>query len=61
MKICGDPMALALKPTKGYHFADGPYVEYEGKIPAEARDALAKLIEKTLQGLIAEVFDEFCI
>lgn len=33
-----------LKPSKGYHFADSPYVEYEGKLP----DGLEKdaLIEK---------------
>ena len=54
MKLCGDPLAQALKPTKGYHFADGPYVEYEGKIPADQREPLARLIEKTLQALIQE-------
>jgi Ser-tRNA(Ala) deacylase AlaX len=54
MKICGDPLAQALKPTKGYHFADGPYVEYEGKVPADQREPLAKLIEKTLQALVKE-------
>lgn len=54
MKLCGDPLAHTLKPTKGYHFADGPYVEYEGKIPADQREPLAKLIESTLQALIKE-------
>lgn len=54
MKLCGDPLAAGLKPTKGYHFADGPYVEYEGKIPADQREPLAKLIETTLQSLVKE-------
>ena len=54
MKLCGDPLAQTLKPTKGYHFADGPYVEYEGKIPPDQRDPLAKLIETTLQALVKD-------
>ena len=29
----------SLSPVKGYHFADGPYVEYDGKIDARERDA----------------------
>ncbi len=24
-----------LKPTKGYHFSEGPYVEYEGELPPQ--------------------------
>ena len=31
MERCG----FQLPPTKGYHFLDGPYVEYKGKLPAE--------------------------
>ena len=54
MKLCEDPRAQALEPTKGYHFADGPYVEYEGKIPADQREPLARLIESTLQALVKE-------
>ena len=33
MSRCGQ----MLPPTKGYHFMDGPYVEYRGKIPPEER------------------------
>jgi Ser-tRNA(Ala) deacylase AlaX len=29
-----------LKPSKGYHFLDGPYVEYQGSIAATEKDAL---------------------
>lgn len=29
-----------LEPGKGYHFADGPYVEYIGAIPAEKRQGM---------------------
>jgi Ser-tRNA(Ala) deacylase AlaX len=35
-------LGLALKPTKGYHFSDGPYVEYEGEIE-NPQDMLPKL------------------
>lgn len=44
-----------LKPTKGFHFPDGPYVEYDGTIenPAEIIPVLQKnideLIEQNLQ------------
>ena len=41
-----------LKPTKGFHFSDGPYVEYEGIIenPAE----LIPELEKMINDLIAQ-------
>ncbi|CAM9838665.1 unnamed protein product [Chrysoparadoxa australica] len=32
----------ALKPLKGFHFVEGPYVEYEGAVGAEQRDAFLK-------------------
>merc|ERR1712098_379900 len=42
-----------LVPTKGYHFADGSYVEYAGNIPAPERaDAKAK-IQQALNEFIA--------
>jgi len=43
-----------LKPSKGYHFEAGPYVEYIGNIPEGERDALAKELEKHCADLIAE-------
>ncbi|MFH1832226.1 MAG: hypothetical protein ABH827_05515, partial [bacterium] len=41
---------LAIKPTKGYHFSDGPYVEYEGKL--ENSQELAQKIQDTVNDLI---------
>ena len=32
-------LGLGLRPTKGYHFQDAPYVEYLGKLPSEAGTA----------------------
>jgi len=43
---------LPLKPTKGYHFPEGPYVEYEGTI--EASDNLIHLLQEKVNGLIAQ-------
>lgn len=40
-------------PTKGYHFPDGPYVEYEGDIPAEQREEALKNIQQALDVLLA--------
>lgn len=41
-----------LKPAKGYHFPDGPYVEYEGML--EYPEELLSILEKTANDLIAE-------
>ena len=43
-----------LQPTKGYHFPDGPYVEYAGTIPEEERDTLKEALETELKRLIQE-------
>jgi len=46
--------AKALVPTKGYHFPDGPTVEYKGKVdPAEA-DALVAQLQAALDKVIAD-------
>jgi Ser-tRNA(Ala) deacylase AlaX len=34
-----------LKPSKGYHFLDGPYVEYHGSIPADEKDSLLQNLQ----------------
>lgn len=47
-------VGLSLPPTKGYHFLDGPYVEYKGKIPPEEREELVK----SLQGAFTSLVDE---
>jgi Ser-tRNA(Ala) deacylase AlaX len=45
-----------LVPTKGYHFPAGPYVEYQGEVPLEERDALAtKLTEKLAELVAADI------
>jgi len=40
-------------PTKGYHFPDSPYVEYEGMIEVEDREKVCKKIEEEANRLIA--------
>jgi Ser-tRNA(Ala) deacylase AlaX len=49
-------MSLAgqtLVPGKGYHFPDGAYVEYRGKVPAEERAALLEALQRHVDALIA--------
>ena len=43
-----------LKPGKGYHFVEGPYVEYIGVVPKEEMDELTKTLNKNCADLIAE-------
>lgn len=45
-----------LKPTKGYHFADGPYVEYEGEYAADT-GALAAALNAEMARLVEEGTD----
>ena len=46
-----------LPPTKGYHFMDGPYVEYRGKIPPEERETLLENLKAAFQDLVQEDID----
>lgn len=50
MEKCG----LCLPPTKGYHFLDGPYVEYRGTIPASDRAPLLEKLKQTFTALLEE-------
>jgi Ser-tRNA(Ala) deacylase AlaX len=43
-----------LKPGKGYHFVEGPYVEYIGVVPKEEMDELTAILNKNCADLIAE-------
>ncbi len=43
-----------MKPTKGYHFPQGPYLEYEGTIEPEEREAIRQKIEEEIAKLIAQ-------
>jgi Ser-tRNA(Ala) deacylase AlaX len=45
-------MKLPLVPGKGYHFPDGPYVEYNGKIEKNDIPTLTEKIEKISNELI---------
>lgn len=38
-----------LPPLKGYHFLDGPYVEYSGNIPTEEREPLILSLQSAFQ------------
>lgn len=41
-------------PTKGYHFLDGPYVEYKGAVPPNQRSELLESLKVAFQELINE-------
>ncbi len=43
-----------LPPTKGYHFLDGPYVEYKGSIDIKDRDEFLAQLKEAYQQLINE-------
>lgn len=44
-----------LRPSKGYHFEDGPFVEYIGKIPSEmSKDTVVERLNKECQTLIRQ-------
>ena len=45
---------LWLKPSKGYHFLDGPYVEYHGTIPTSQRSNLLEQLQTAFQQLVDE-------
>lgn len=47
-------LGIAWVPCKGYHFPDGPYVEYSGSLDGHDRDALRAELEKTCNEIIAE-------
>ena len=45
---------IDFKPIKGYHFTDGPYVEYKGTIPPEERAEALKKLQAAFQEIISE-------
>lgn len=45
-------LSLNLQPTKGYHFPDGPYVEYAGTAEAPNKEEFAQKIEAEARQLI---------
>lgn len=46
-----------LPPTKGYHFLDGPYVEYKGTIDVADREEFLVQLQEAYQQLINDVID----
>jgi Ser-tRNA(Ala) deacylase AlaX len=47
---------LRLPAIKGYHFPDGPYVEFSGTVTPERRESLASDIQQEVDRLVAEDF-----
>lgn len=43
-----------LKPTKAYHFLEGPYVEYEGNLDADEKTNLLGKLQEAFQELLEE-------
>lgn len=54
LDIAVQNIGLNLIPGKGYHFPDGPYVEYEGSIETDKREELIAQLEQELQNLISQ-------
>jgi Ser-tRNA(Ala) deacylase AlaX len=50
----GDDIAGKLRPTKGYHYEDGPYVEYEGVLEGIDKVKFARQVEDECNALISE-------
>lgn len=49
-----DALGLEWIPGKGYHFPDGPYVEYEGNAPESEREAIKAKIEEQVNAFIRQ-------
>ena len=45
------------KPTKGYHFPDGPYVEYAGVIDPEKREEVKQELQRFLDEFIEQGYE----
>lgn len=43
-----------VRPTKGYHFTDAPYVEFEGELPAETIAAMPSILNEHLDTIVTE-------
>ncbi|XP_037403837.1 alanine--tRNA ligase-like [Triticum dicoccoides] len=51
---CMTNLGLKLEPGKGYHFADGPFVEYKGVVPADKLQDKKLELEKEANELISK-------
>lgn len=48
---------IDLIPTKGFHFPEGAYVEYQGVIPEDKREEIKNQLESELKRMIKEGFE----
>lgn len=53
-------LGLEWIPGKGYHFPDGPYVEYDGELDPEKQEELRARIEETANELIGQDLPVTC-
>lgn len=58
LDISVSKLGLNLVPGKGYHFPDGPYVEYNGNIDKSQIDSLIQQIQKTSNEIIESTQDD---
>lgn len=54
LKRCEGDIFNRLKATKGYHFTDGPYVEYDGELTESEMKELPDIINKHMKDIILE-------
>ena len=54
MHEIGNRLGIHFEPIKGYHFAKGPYVEYEGDIPLEQRSAMKEWLQSEMDSIIGD-------
>mmetsp|Transcript_22166 Transcript_22166/g.33034 ORF Transcript_22166/g.33034 Transcript_22166/m.33034 type:complete len:446 (+) Transcript_22166:97-1434(+) len=52
--VAMDEIGVKLKPSKGYHFPSGPYVEYIGRIDAKEKQSVIEKLQKSVEVLIAK-------
>ncbi|GJW62562.1 alanine--tRNA ligase [Tanacetum coccineum] len=54
LDLCLEKVGLShLDPSKGYHFPDGPYVEYKGTVPQSELQSKQKELESEANNLIS--------
>jgi translation initiation factor 2B subunit (eIF-2B alpha/beta/delta family)/Ser-tRNA(Ala) deacylase AlaX len=57
LDIAMEHAGFHMTPTNGYHFPDGPYVEYAGNIAADDRDAFMQKLSDSVDTLLANPLD----
>jgi len=54
LKRCDSDIFYRLKATKGYHFIDGPYVEYEGNLTDKEMKETLSILNESLKDIVNE-------